>query len=167
MLGADKSSWVSRETARAGQTHVELDLPPVGQASELIVFNAGDGQARAMCDVEGLELQGSMGPTPLSTEALALHPHNAFDPLDDGMNPLGRLPRFACKAVYYNLYINELFLRINPCCYMQEVPGFEEIRYDAKIPFGGAWNSPALVELRRRLKHGPLFGACRRCPENW
>jgi MoaA/NifB/PqqE/SkfB family radical SAM enzyme len=167
MLGADKSSWVSRQTAGAGQTCVDLDLPVSGSENELIFFNAGDGKARASCEVEGLELHGSMGATTLSTDALSLHPHNALDPLDDGMNPLGRLPRFACKAVYYNLYINELFLRINPCCYMQEVPGFEEIRYDSKIPFGDAWNAPALVELRRRLKDGPLFGACRRCPESW
>ena len=42
---------------------------------------------------------------------------------------MNRYPRFACKAVYYNLYINEFFFRLNPCCYIQQIPGFEEIRF--------------------------------------
>ena len=41
---------------------------------------------------------------------------------------MGREPRFACKAVYYNLYINEFFYRVNPCCYMVNVPGYDEVR---------------------------------------
>jgi hypothetical protein len=45
-------------------------------------------------------------------------PYDAPDHLDDGSNPLGRTPRFACKAVYYNLYVNELFDRMTPCCYI-------------------------------------------------
>jgi len=102
---------------------------------------------------------------PLEWEALTVH--NAADPLDDGTNPLGREPRFACKAVYYNLYINEFFYRVNPCCYLQQVPGFEEVRLDGDMTFMEGWNSPGMVELRRRLAEGPLFGACMRCPEKW
>ena len=90
-----------------------------------------------------------------------------LDPLEDGLNPLNRQPRFACKAVYYNLYINEFFFRLNPCCYIYQVPGFEEIRFDGSYGFFEAWNSAAMVDLRRRLKQGPLFAACKRCPENW
>ena len=93
--------------------------------------------------------------------------HNSFDPLEDGLNPLSRVPRFACKAIYYNLYINEMFFRINPCCYMQAVPGFDEVWFDDSVPFMEAWNSEAFVELRARLHDGPLFAACRRCPEKW
>ena len=93
--------------------------------------------------------------------------HGNVDPLEDGLNPMNRSPRFACKAVYYNLYINEFFFRLNPCCYMQQIPGFEEVRFDGSYDFFEAWNSPAMVELRMRLAHGPLFGACKRCPEKW
>jgi len=89
------------------------------------------------------------------------------DSLEDGLNPMNRVPRFACKAVYYNLYINEFFFRLNPCCYMYQIPGFEDIRFDGSYDFFEAWNSPAMVELRRRLTDGPLFGACKRCPERW
>jgi len=94
-------------------------------------------------------------------------PSEAPDQLDDGTNPLGRTPRFACKAVYYNLYVNELFYRMTPCCYMVNVPGHEEVRLRAGMDFMEAWNSPAMVTLRRRLQHGPLYGACMRCPEKW
>jgi hypothetical protein len=89
------------------------------------------------------------------------------DPLEDGENPFNRTPRFACKAVYYNLYLNEMFFRIVPCCYMTTVPGFEEIRFDGSVPFMEAWNAPAMVELRQRLVKGPLFGACKKCAATW
>lgn len=89
------------------------------------------------------------------------------DALDDGTNPFGRVPRFACKAVYYNLYINELYYRMNPCCYLQRVPGHEEIRFDGGIEFMDVWNSPGMIALRRHLRDGPLYGACMRCPEKW
>jgi hypothetical protein len=93
--------------------------------------------------------------------------YNSIDPFEDGTNPLGRTPRFACKAVYYNLYVNEMYFRVVPCCYMTHVAGFEEIRFDGSAPFLEIWNSPAMVELRRRLNAGPLLGACRKCPEKW
>ena len=78
---------------------------------------------------------------------------------------MNRRPRVLCKAVYYNLYINELFFKLNPCCYLYQIPGYEDIRFDGSYDFFEAWNSPAMVELRRRLNEGPLFGACKRCPE--
>lgn len=92
---------------------------------------------------------------------------NSSRVIDDDANPLGRVPRFACKAVYYNLYINELFYRMNPCCYLQHVPGYEEVRFDGTLDFMDAWNSPAMVALRQHLRDGPLYGACMRCPEKW
>jgi Radical SAM superfamily len=103
------------------------------------------------------------------TKGLPLAPgsRGVIDPLEDGLNPMNRYPRFACKAVYYNLYINEFFFRLNPCCYIQQIPGFEELRFDGSYDFLEVWNSPAMVELRRRLNQGPLFGACKRCPEKW
>src|SRR5262249_36740871 len=94
-------------------------------------------------------------------------PSDAPDDLDDGTNPLGRTPRFACKAVYYKLFVTELFYRMHPCCYMVNVPVQEEVRLRAGRDFMDAWNSPAMVTLRRRLQQGPLYGACRRCPEKW
>ena len=88
------------------------------------------------------------------------------DNLHDGSNPLNRHAPFRCRAVYNNLYVNELFFRVSPCCYLTNTPGYDEVRLK-DIDLTGAWNSPAFVELRHRLAEGPLFGACQRCPENW
>jgi len=89
------------------------------------------------------------------------------DSLDDGSNPLGRREPFKCRAVYHGLYVNELFLRMTPCCYMTQTPGHDEVRLDEVAAFENGWNSEAFVDLRRSLRSGPLYGACRRCPERW
>lgn len=153
---------------------------PVGKRCELIVENgeneAGSSsglmrRATLMRHQMGARAIGSDFAPICSTRFEPMPPsslrvYNALDPIEDGLNPLGRMPRFACKAVYYNLYINEMFFRVNPCCYMQMVPGFEETRFDG-ADFMASWNSPAFVTLRERLRDGPLFAACRRCPEKW
>ena len=95
------------------------------------------------------------------------HPDAPGDELKDASNPLGRQPPFRCRAVYNNLYVNELFLRVAPCCYMTQTPGHDEIRV---MDMGGiveAWNATSLQELRSRLANGPLYGACERCPAEW
>jgi hypothetical protein len=50
---------------------------------------------------------------------------------------------------------------------MTEVPGYEEIRFDGSTPFFEVWNSPAMTALRSKLNDGPLFAACKKCPEKW
>jgi len=47
------------------------------------------------------------------------------------------------------------------------VPGFEEVRLDGDMTFIEAWNSSGMVGFRRRLCEGPLYAACKRCPEKW
>lgn len=79
-------------------------------------------------------------------------------------NPYGRGPRYDCRFVYHVLNLNDFFFRLNPCCYMWDVPGFEPMVYDGSCDFFEIWNSPAMVELRNRLKEGPLYSHCRRCP---
>ena len=88
------------------------------------------------------------------------------DNLHDGSNPLGRQPPFRCRAVYNNLYVNELFFRVSPCCYMVNTPGHDEVRLK-DMDVVSAWNAPSFQDLRHRLVEGPLYGACQRCPENW
>lgn len=82
----------------------------------------------------------------------------------DGMNPYGRRPRFACKAPYKHLYLNDFSYNVSPCCYMSHVPGHHPIIYDGSYDFFEAWNSPAMQVLRERLRDGPLFRMCSRCP---
>jgi hypothetical protein len=86
------------------------------------------------------------------------------DDMDDGSNPYGRTAHYRCAFVYHDFIVNDFNMRLIPCCYMSQVPGFEVVRFDGKRPFLEYWNSPAFVMLRRRLKEGPLYGACRKCP---
>ena len=95
------------------------------------------------------------------------HPDAPGDQLKDTSNPLGRQPPFRCRAVYNNLYVNELFLRVSPCCYMIQTPNHDEIRLMDMDGIVEAWNAASLQELRHRLANGPLYGACERCPAEW
>jgi hypothetical protein len=79
-------------------------------------------------------------------------------------NPYGRKAPFSCRFVYQNLISTQLDLTINPCCYMSHVPGHRPMRLAPDVPFMTVWNSDALVNLRRRLRQGPLFQACATCP---
>jgi sulfatase maturation enzyme AslB (radical SAM superfamily) len=79
------------------------------------------------------------------------HPDLA-DTLKDASNPLNRHPPFRCRAVYNNLYVNELFLRVAPCCYLTKTPGHDEIRLMDMENIVEAWTpprtGPALWSLR-------------------
>jgi MoaA/NifB/PqqE/SkfB family radical SAM enzyme len=87
------------------------------------------------------------------------------DVLDfDGNNPFGRTTPFACRAPYRHLYINDFSFNLSPCCYLPGVPGSEPVLYGGSGTFMEAWNSEALVALRRRLRDGPLFNMCTKCP---
>lgn len=90
-------------------------------------------------------------------------------PVDDfdGNNPFGRTPRYACPSPYHTLYINDFSYSMVPCCYLNAVPGYEKNFYDGSGDFLEAWNSPGMVELRRRLKEGPLFNMCTKCPSTF
>lgn len=87
-----------------------------------------------------------------------------IDSMDDDSNPFNRLARLHCSFVYNDFIINDFNLRLIPCCYMAQVPGFDIVRYDGSRPFFEYWNSPAFRTMRRRLREGPLYGACKRCP---
>lgn len=181
MLDVAANAFLDRKFLDAGfNGRLSFELP-VGKRCELIVEN-GESEAGSSSGVmrRASVMRHQMGGRAVGSDAApvlssrfepippsSLRIYNALDSLEDGLNPLGRVPRFACKAVYYNLYINEMFFRVNPCCYMQIVPGFEEVRFDGAGEFLDSWNSPAFIALRERLRDGPLFAACRRCPEKW
>lgn len=79
-------------------------------------------------------------------------------------NPYNRNTPFDCRFIYYNLISTHLTWELMPCCYMSTVPGYEELILSDNSSFDSYWNSPAYVELRRRLKDGPLYQACATCP---
>ncbi len=82
----------------------------------------------------------------------------------DGVNPFGRMAPFSCSAPYSHLYVNDFSFSLSPCCYLTNVPGAEPAIYEPGGSFVEAWNSDALVTLRRRLRDGPLFNMCTKCP---
>lgn len=128
--------------------------PIISRADALRDTNRGERAANAYRH-EGV-LRGAPNPHP-----------NFADRLKDETNPLGRQPPFRCRAVYYNLYVNELFLRVTPCCYMTRTPGHDEVRLPGMRSVTEAWNTDAFKTLRQRLAEGPLYGACERCPATW
>ncbi|HEX5271588.1 MAG TPA: radical SAM protein [Gemmataceae bacterium] len=79
-------------------------------------------------------------------------------------NPFDRSPGYGCIDVYSVLHLNDFLYVLRPCCYMENPPGYEFIHYDGSYPFFEAWNSPAMVEIRRTLRDGPLLTWCKRCP---
>ena len=81
-------------------------------------------------------------------------------------NPYDRTPRYYCKFPYSNINLTDFSYCLYPCCYMNNVPGYEHIVYDGKSDFHEIWNSPAMVMLRQSLRDGPLLSPCRHCPPN-
>jgi hypothetical protein len=170
-LGVDlwnepENRWIERKAALPGRSRLSLPLRP-GTGPTLILNNHQDDRTRSAAIVHRLFYVDGKQEMHADFDWRRMVIHNARDPLEDGTNPMNRQPRFACNAVYHNLYINEFFYRMPPCCYMTRVPGFDEIRFDHGVNFMDVWNAPAFVELRRRLREGPLYSACRRCPAEW
>jgi wyosine [tRNA(Phe)-imidazoG37] synthetase (radical SAM superfamily) len=79
-------------------------------------------------------------------------------------DPYNRTTPFLCNFVYSQLITTKLTFEIFPCCYMTHVPGHEPLILSVDKPFMSYWNSDAMMNLRRRLRHGPLFQACATCP---
>ncbi len=171
LLNTETNEWIDRGSIGPQETKaLRLSFPSGVRQCEVIVDNRsalGTPSAGLLRSVTAQLGDAAGEPGDRISAWPDFRVHNPLDPHDDGLNPLAREPRFGCKAVYYNLYINEMFFRLNPCCYMQEVPGFDEVRFDGSYPFPAAWNSPGMVALRTHLRDGPLFGACKRCPEKW
>jgi len=82
----------------------------------------------------------------------------------DPDNPLGRTAPLYCPSPYTALYINAPDHRMIPCVYMYNIPGHRDIHLKPSMTFDDAWNSPAMMAVRRRLHEGPLMPECRRCP---
>ena len=172
LLDNPSNTWLDRVFVTGpDRTAVKLTYDASHKDVSLVIHNGSDKAVAAGGFISDPELRiGADGDSEVVPGAAVLTRgvvHNELDPLEDGTNPLGREPRYACDAVYYHLFINELYFRLVPCCYMTVVPKFEEIRFDGSQPFLEAWNAPAMQELRRSLRDGPLLGACRRCPEKW
>jgi pyruvate-formate lyase-activating enzyme len=83
-------------------------------------------------------------------------------PLAD--NPFNRFAPYNCTYPYQNLLVGRT--QITPCCFMNEVPGMEPIRFDGSRPFLDIWNGPQMVRVRETLAHGPLLRNCMSCPSS-
>jgi len=88
-------------------------------------------------------------------------PHQSSSTFTD--NPYGRAAGYQCWDIYSIFHMNDFYFLLRPCCYMDSVPGHKFIKFDGSYTFFEAWNSPAMVALRRSLKDGPLMDMCKRC----
>lgn len=80
-------------------------------------------------------------------------------------NPFGRAAPFDCSFLYQHFMATQLTtFRVVPCCYMTDVPGHAPLVFDGSRPFMDYWNCEAFVNLRRRLRDGPLMSNCLTCP---
>jgi pyruvate-formate lyase-activating enzyme len=79
-----------------------------------------------------------------------------------GDNPFNRFAPYDCSYPYQTLLVGRT--RITPCCFMNEVPGMEPIKFDGSRPFLEIWNGPQMVRVRETLAHGPLLRNCMSCP---
>ena len=108
-------------------------------------------------------------PTP-DTEDLPIGEHieNSHpETCEELMNPYSRSPPLFCPSPYTALYINGFDRTVTPCCYMQNVPGYQRSFLRKGASFNDVWNSPAMVALRRSLHKGPLKQPCLKCAFYW
>ena len=79
--------------------------------------------------------------------------------------PISNERRFPthCHFLYHKLFLPNLDFNSRLCCRMANVPGFEMVSCASAEGTIGARNAPALVEMRRLLKNGPLPELCRSC----
>ena len=132
---------------------IEKTLIPVRSVEEVIK----DPEIRSYYDTQASR-QMTMGKRLETVSPL-------LDKPDDTLNFYNRTPRHKCRAVYHTLNLNDFYFRMYPCCYMVDIPGFEAVHYDGTFDLFKSWNSPAMVEVRRRLVEGPLLDSCKRCPQ--
>lgn len=151
-VNTDPASWSAPVLSRGLAELVQIQPPRVVERRE------------ALSDLAVREQYAAFYSDLIGTAERLGGPDWAADIFDDGTNPFRRQPPFNCYFVYQDFIVNDFNLRMIPCCYMTHVPGFEVVRFDGNRPFMEYWNSPAFVTLRRRLRQGPLYGACKKCP---
>jgi sulfatase maturation enzyme AslB (radical SAM superfamily) len=72
-----------------------------------------------------------------------------------------------CPSPYTAFYISALDRHVNPCCYMNQIPGYKKIYFKKSVSFDQVWNSAAMKGLRKSLFTGPLMAPCLKCPSFW
>jgi sulfatase maturation enzyme AslB (radical SAM superfamily) len=153
---AEPATWSNPVFPDALTRQIEV-APPTPISRDQVIR---DSDSRVSRDMYYLSADRIMRGERSADPALADH-------LQDGTNPLNRHPPFRCRAVYNNLYVNELFLRVSPCCHLVHTPGHDEVRLKDMRDIVEAWNAPSFRDLRQHLAEGPLYGGCERCPERW
>jgi hypothetical protein len=143
-------------------------FPPETREKLLIdpprLISRTEARTQRAADNQKDEMKTSMTRTQLSGGRALRSKRTAATEAGPLENPYGRTPRFSCRYPYQNLNLNDFEYRLSPCCYMSAVPDYDTVHFDGSRDFFDAWNSPAMVELRRRLRDGPLFSYCLRCP---
>jgi pyruvate-formate lyase-activating enzyme len=155
-VDADVASWSKPIFPAAVQGRIDSDPP--------ILLSRREGQSAVVLqkeDYRELARMTSKG------ELLDLGKGDPQWTIHEELSPdtPDRAAWFKCSDVYTTLHMNDFFFVLRPCCYMDAVPNHDVIKYDGSYDFFEAWNSAAMVSLRKRLHEGPLYSMCRRCPQ--
>ena len=157
-IDADVPSWSKPIFPEDVQKRIDTKAPEM--------LSRREGQRVIMMqkeDFKGLEKMTSKG------ELLALGKGDprwtSSESTVTGPDKSDRKAWFKCADVYTTLHMNDFFFVLRPCCYMDAVPNHDVIKYDGSYDFFEAWNSAAMVSLRKRLHDGPLYSMCTRCPQ--
>jgi pyruvate-formate lyase-activating enzyme len=155
-VDADVASWSKPIFPQDVQQRIDASPPKMVDrliAQRVVVLQRSDYKG-----LENLRSKGELLPAGEGDPRWTTHEKDSPDSVE-------RKAWFKCSDVYTTLHMNDFFFVLRPCCYMDAVPNHDVIKYDGDGDFFGAWNSPAMVSLRQRLRDGPLYSMCRRCPQ--
>lgn len=144
-----------------GKSKIAIQSTPEQWSTPLLVDWKGTFDLETGAD--GLKTSDAKGRTMTKGHALKAELLETDPGFLDIGNPYNRASPFSCNLVYYSTSILDKPMRMYPCCFMARVPGYEEMGFNSSDNFFELWNSPALIELRRSLKDGPLYPACKTC----
>jgi hypothetical protein len=154
-VAADPASWSNPVLPESQLERIRREPPPVlsrAEGRKLVSRLKEEFRWYAETDSRGEPCAGGQE-----------GPFQAESNFDDVPSPFGRTSPYQCWDVYSVFHMNDFYFLLRPCCYLDAVPGYRYVKFDGSYDFFAAWNSPAMVALRRSLKEGPLLGMCRRC----
>lgn len=159
-VDADVASWSKPVFPEAVQKSIDLESPKMidrQQAVRVIKLHKEDFR-----ELEKMTSKGALLGIGKTDSRWTNNDEKEAEVSQDGSE---RSAWYQCADVYTTFHMNDFYFVLRPCCYIDTIPNHEVIKYDGSYDFFEAWNSPAMVSLRKRLHEGPLYSMCTRCPK--
>ena len=160
-VDADVASWSKPVFPEAVQKRIDLDSPRMIDRQQAVrVIKLHKEEFR---DLEQMTSKGAL--LALGEKSESRWTNNDEKEAVVSLDGSERSAWYQCADVYTTFHMNDFFFVLRPCCYIDTIPNHEVIKYDGSYDFFEAWNSAAMVSLRKRLHEGPLYSMCTRCPK--